>query len=180
MKDIPRLLILLFLIASISSACTKENYDNENLESEFSNEQVTLILSSNEYEVIVINPVEKPDDFNFNTKGSFQYIIDNDVEATFDFGDGEKDNLATKTINGVSHKVDLSQSLIQSDYDKVIVSPLIKTDGCDYIVQGIIEYWKNDQWIATVDFGDGTCDDTAIKYWEGGSKTFSFKEWCKK
>ena len=34
---------------------------------------------------------------------------------------------------------------------------------------------KGNKWIATVDFGNGECDDIATKYWESGSKEFSLK-----
>jgi hypothetical protein len=30
--------------------------------------------------------------------------------------------------------------------------------------------------MATIDFGDGECDEWAIKTWEGGSKVFSIEK----
>ena len=60
-------------------------------------------------------------------------------------------------------------------YEKVIVEPLVSLEDCDYIVSGIIEFYKGDAWVATIDFGDGICDEWATKTWDGGSKDFSLK-----
>ena len=51
--------------------------------------------------------------------------------------------------------------------------PLVKIDGCDYIVEGKIEYIKDGTVVATVDFGDGQCDDIATKTVDG--KDYEFK-----
>jgi hypothetical protein len=59
------------------------------------------------------------------------------------------------------------------EYEKKIVKPLKKTDGCDYIVAGTIEYYKKGKLIAVVDYGDGTCDNKATK--ETGGETYEFE-----
>ena len=61
-------------------------------------------------------------------------------------------------------------------FDKIIVEPIVKLEDCVYIVSGIVEFYKGDAWVATIDFGDGTCDEWATKYWDGGSKVFSMKK----
>ena len=48
-------------------------------------------------------------------------------------------------------------------YTKNILIPLVKIDGYDYVVKGKIEYIKNGTVVATVDYGDGQCDDIATK-----------------
>ncbi len=61
-------------------------------------------------------------------------------------------------------------------FEKVITKPLVKTEGCKFIVEGTIEFHKADELIATIDFGDGNCDEWATKTWDGGSKEFSMKK----
>ncbi len=63
-----------------------------------------------------------------------------------------------------------------SNFRKVIVEPLVSIEGCDYIVAGVIDFYKEQKWLATIDFGDGTCDDIAIKIWEDGRKKFSLSK----
>ena len=44
------------------------------------------------------------------------------------------------------------------------MKPLIKSEDCDYIISGIIKYYsKTGKWVATIDFGDRTCDEWATK-----------------
>lgn len=95
------------------------------------------------------------------------------VVAIIDFGDGECDNIAAKTVDGETTEFRLNGKDKSSKYDKVITKPLVKIEGCEYIVEGTIEYSKNGTWVATVDYGNGECDEWATKIWDGGSKTFS-------
>lgn len=46
-------------------------------------------------------------------------------------------------------------------YTRLITEPLIKLGDCRYAVQGIVEYSQNDNMIATLNYGDGTCDNLA-------------------
>ncbi|NJO91796.1 MAG: hypothetical protein HC831_24620 [Chloroflexia bacterium] len=41
------------------------------------------------------------------------------------------------------------------------MNPLIRLGDCRYIVSGIVVMEKNEEVFATLDFGDGTCDDIA-------------------
>ena len=44
-----------------------------------------------------------------------------------------------------------------SDYEKEILTP----------VSGLFEYYDTDSnWVASIDFGDGTCDEWATKTWD--------------
>jgi hypothetical protein len=49
-------------------------------------------------------------------------------------------------------------------------------------VAGIIKYYevKSGKWVATIDFGDGDCDDQAVKTTKNGDYTFSISEWMSK
>ena len=58
-----------------------------------------------------------------------------------------------------------SYTIVSSTGDswtKQITEPLIKSGACKYIVQGIIEYTVNGEIAATLDYGDGTCDNVAV------------------
>jgi hypothetical protein len=167
-------LALLTLSASLTfSACQKETMHDAS--TSFGMEDAIIILESTGYETKIITPLEKPADYDFITKGVIQYTINGKEEATFDFGNGEKDTWASNMALGKFYPVDLTHKGKgkKSCYDKIIVNPLVKTMNCKYIVQGTIEYWKDGKWEATVDYGDGTCDDLATKKWNGGSKVFS-------
>ena len=54
------------------------------------------------------------------------------------------------------------------EYYKEIVEPLIKKWDCPWIVSGIIETTIGDVVVSTLDFGDGTCDNLAIRTDENG------------
>jgi len=47
-------------------------------------------------------------------------------------------------------------------YRKDIIEPLLKASGCRYFSQGIIELAQGGQVIATLDYGNGECDDVAV------------------
>ena len=55
----------------------------------------------------------------------------------------------------------------KNTYTKNILIPLERIDGCDYVVKGKIEYIKDGAVVATVDFGDGECDNIATKKVDG-------------
>ena len=63
-----------------------------------------------------------------------------------------------------------------SNYEKNILIPLEKIDGCDYVVKGKIEYIKNGTVVATVDYGDGQCDDIATKTVDGVDHEFKIEK----
>jgi hypothetical protein len=46
-------------------------------------------------------------------------------------------------------------------FSKTIIEPLIRLGDCRFIVSGIEVMERNDEVFATLDFGDGTCDDIA-------------------
>ena len=81
-------------------------------------------------------------------------------------------------------------------YTEIEVSPIVKIN-CDFDrakevltpVSGIFEYYDTDgNWAASIDFGDGTCDEWATKTWNvemfpeypAGSEQFSVFEYRKK
>ena len=66
----------------------------------------------------------------------------------------------------------IKESCYFSDWDKEIITP----------VSGLFEYYDaNDNWVSSIDFGDGSCDEWATKTWNvdiftdypSGSEVFS-------
>ena len=63
----------------------------------------------------------------------------------------------------------------EKGYTEKEVSPIVKTD-CYFSdwnkdimtpVSGLFEYYDAEEnWVASIDFGDGTCDEWAIKTWD--------------
>ena len=78
----------------------------------------------------------------------------------------------------------------EKGYTEIVVSPIVKT-SCYFAqwdktimtpVSGLFEYYdENNNWVASIDFGDGTCDEWATKSWDvnifpdypSGSEDFS-------
>lgn len=61
----------------------------------------------------------------------------------------------TGSINVTSSTGDKYARVISTD------NPLIRLGDCHHPVQGLVQYYKNDVEIASVDYGDGTCDNKA-------------------
>ena len=65
-------------------------------------------------------------------------------------------------------------NLVEKGYIEVEVNPIIK-ESCYFEkwdktvetpVSGLFEYYdENDNWVASIDFGDGACDEWATKTW---------------
>ena len=85
-------------------------------------------------------------------------------EENFDLSATEADYINIRSSNTGSKNI----------YTKNILIPLERIDGCDYVVKGKIEYIK-DGVVATVDFGDGECDDIATKTVDGKISTFNLR-----
>ena len=92
------------------------------------------------------------------------------LEENIDYSAAEVDY-----INIRSSKTDSAKT-----YTKKILIPLEKIDGCDYVVKGKIEYIKDGAVVATVDFGDGECDNIATKTVDGADKEIKLNKKGKK
>ena len=124
----------------------------------------------------------KQDNCNYIVEGTVNYLKDGKVVATVDYGDGTCDDLATKTVNGESKVIKLKDRKKKGKkgrkekYKKNVVSPLVKLENCSYIVEGTVEYLKDGKVAATLDFGDGTCDDKATKTVDGKKVEITLKQ----
>jgi len=54
------------------------------------------------------------------------------------------------------------ESSTGNTWTRTIVEPLIKMSDCRHPVQGVVQFSQNGTIIATLDFGNGTCDNLAI------------------
>ncbi len=174
--------ILVFIAVSIAIVFTACKKDKENIsDSEFGDDEANIFLRSVDYESNVIKPLVKPGDCDFYTEGAIEYKLDGEVVVLVDFGNGEKDKWAKKTVDGKTEDFDLTKKKKKGyKYDKKIVKPLVKAENCDYIVEGTIKYYLKDKWVATIDYGDGTCDEWATKTTKEGTKKFSLNYFKKK
>jgi hypothetical protein len=180
MKNSIKLLSLLALgLVFILTSCSKENTSSkdEDLYKSIANEEADFILKDGgSFEKVITKRLVKRDDCRFIVAGTIEFYKNGRLAFIIDFGEGRCDDLATITRNGETYEISLLRLRKAGEYDKVIVEPLVKLEDCEYIVSGIVEFYKGDTWVATFDFGDGTCDEWATKTWDGGSKVFSMKK----
>jgi hypothetical protein len=169
---------LLATLAMIS--CSKEKQEN-NFQQEVVEESETLRLPESGFEIIEATPLGNVVE-DVYTEGVLEYKKDGELLGSFDYSKGDKDK-GEWDKDGEKKECDLKKKKGKYiDYKKVVVRPLVKTDDCEFIVTGIIKYYeiKSGKWVATIDFGDGTCDDIAVKTTKEGDYTFSISEWMTK
>ena len=169
--------VLVFLLGCSSSDLSEkeEKVSEENINFSAAEGDYINIRSSNTgnkktYTKNILIPLERIDGCDYVVKGKIEYIKDGVVVATVDFGDGECDDIATKTVDGKKYTFNLRGKKKSFRYKRNIIKPLVKIDGCDYIVEGKIEYIKDGVVVATVDFGEGQCDNIATKTVDGVDK----------
>jgi len=178
-------LILLFGCSSSDLSdkeekASEENFDLSAAEVDYINISSSKTGSKNTYTKNILIPLERIDGCDYVVKGKIEYVKDGSVVATVDFGDGECDDIATKTVDGKTSTFNLRGKKKSSRYKRNIIKPLVKIDGCDYIVEGKIEYIKDGAVVATVDFGDGECDNIATKTVDGVDKEIKLNKKGKK
>lgn len=168
------------------SSCIKcYDKNDRSFGDEVSTEEVQITLPTSGFEISELEaPSTSSDDYY--TSGVLEYKIDGVVQASVDFGDGEVDSKAMKSQNGIFSEFELKKDYCtykgeKSEYKKVIVRPLVKTEDCDFIVAGIIKYYsvKDGSWAATINFGNGNCDDVAVKTTAEGETTFQVSQYFK-
>ena len=193
-----RILALLVVgIAITFTACSKKETnvvgsDSNPLETKLTKEATDSVALKGEgkYEKIITKPLVKTDDCKYIVEGTIEVLLDGETVAIIDYGDGECDNIATKTVDGKTYEFELDNKKRdekdsgkgdgkgkgkddKGDYTKNIIKPIVKLEGCDFPVEGTIEYLKDGKVIATIDYGDGECDNIATKTVDG--KTYEFE-----
>ena len=58
---------------------------------------------------------------------------------------------------------DQTKEYNNTDYIEYIVKPIVVSPDCNCIVQGFLKYVKNNKTVALIDYGNGECDDWAVK-----------------
>lgn len=172
-------ILSLTLIAGIAFVSCNKQKTEENFTAEVSTETETLRLPESGFEMNITEALTKSSG-DVYTSGIIEYTKNGDVLATFDFGTGEDNKTAEYEKDGSTYDCDLEKGE-KDGYKKVIVEPIVKSDDCEYIVSGIIKYYdyKSGDWLATIDFGDGTCDDIANKTTEEGVYSFIISKYFK-
>ena len=94
------------------------------------------------------------------------------IGSVFFFLSCEKDVVETITSNdGVQARL----AYTEKGYTEIEVNPIVKIN-CYFPdwdkdvmtpVSGLFDYYDtDDNWVASIDFGDGTCDEWATKTWD--------------
>ena len=170
----------------VFTACNKDetSFDRESnsILSGASDLDQMVTLTGSDYKRIEAETLERPDENTSWTSGVIEYVQNGIVSARVDFSKGE-DGKAKCTDKDGSREFSLKKGGgHKGDFEKVIIEPLVKLEDCEYIVAGTVQFFKDEEWMATIDFGDGTCDDLATKETADGIETFSLddvKKGCK-
>ena len=106
----------------------------------------------------------------------------------FIFSSCEKEDVAFNIVSNDAQQ--MRKAYTDKGYTEVIVDSIVKT-SCYFAqwdktimtpVSGLFEYYDSaNNWVASIDFGDGTCDEWATKTWDvnmfpdfpSGSEDFS-------
>jgi hypothetical protein len=192
MKNKMKLIGIMTIIGVVSFASCKKDSANsmDSMGIEIATEESNVHLTTSNYQTVITNELISSSGEDYYTEGTIEYKINNQIVSVVDFGNSN-DETAQLTVGGSNSEFKLKKNKEGSKYKKVIVKPLVKTDDCNYIVEGIIKYYEisTGEWAATIDYGDGTCDEWATKTWPAGSygdknwpagsKTFSLNDWKK-
>ena len=110
-----------------------------------------------------------------------------------DYADNDYDNVPIVSNDGTQARM----SYTKEGYTEIEVNPIVK-ENCYFAdwdkdimtpVSGLFEYYDIDgNWVASIDFGDGTCDEWATKTWDvnifpdypSGTNDFSVFDYKKK
>ena len=117
----------------------------------------------------IVAELVKNEGCEFIVSGIVEYYVGDSLVATMDYGDGTCDDVATITRNDEPEEIQLKNRPDgRPNMYEVILEPLVKSDSCSEIVMGIVEVYKDSVLMATIDFGDGTCDNVATVTKDGG------------
>jgi hypothetical protein len=181
----------LFSLAIVSIAlasCKKEKNGVDDFSRELSLEAAQITLPNSGGQMNLSQPLVKSYSQDYYTSGELEYVQNGVSVAKVNFGQGEENSIAELTKDGNVSSFDLKKNESyydgkKSKYKKVIVEPLVKSDDCGYIISGIIKYYdyNSGSWVATIDFGDRTCDEWATKTTADSNEeyVFSLDDWKK-
>ena len=181
--------IFFLLLSVILMSCEKNlsliEDKSDQLISELASVEYIVELNSSDYNREVSSDLSQIDEDSPYDKGSIEYYEEGVLIAAVDFSIGESGKAGYSGKDG-EKLVDLKKDADSKKgdaYSKVIIEPLVKSDDCPYIVAGIIKFYsaKTEEWVATFDYGDGTCDAFILKTTaDGYEDSFSmddYPEW---
>jgi len=179
------LVLFAITLAFLFTSCSKENASvkEDDFYKSITDEEADFTLKGDgKFEKVITKPLVKLEDCKFIVEGIIEFYKDDELVFIIDFGEGECDDIATKTVDGITTEITLKKGGDKDKFYKVIIEPIVKIEDCDYIVSGVIDFYskKDDTWLATIDFGDGTCDEWATKITKKGTFKFSMDDWFKK
>jgi hypothetical protein len=173
MKNKMKLLGLMAIASVVSfTSCKKESVNTlDPMSTEIASEEPNVILARAGYQTEITNELLSENGEEYYSEGSIEYKSGSEILAVVNFNSNSNIK-ATLIKNGISSEFDLKKKKTFSKYKKVIMKPLVKTNDCKYIVEGIIKYYdsKTGSYLATIDYGSGTCDEWATKTWAAGSE----------
>ena len=160
-KTIWSAFLLLFTVAFLSS-CEKDGNDP----GAFQNQSPTLFtrmgmsmdavqVNSSNYQKVEADPLVQPSPNSPYTAGKIEYVENGSVTSTVQFNANGK-----ASYSGMGGNKTMTTEWFDDDTYWIITDPLVKPANCDYIVDGTIQFFEkvSNALVATVDFGDGTCD----------------------
>ena len=157
--------VLIIAIAAAGlTSCKKENQGTDNMVAYAARYGQTVIVPSTDFEVEEASTLTRADENSTYNSGELVYKVNGNEAARIDFDHGN-DLQALVTKDGMSETVSLGEGDQgdKKDYVKKIIEPLVYSEECGYVVSGIIKFYKEETWVATFDYGDGTCDDLIAK-----------------
>lgn len=157
-------LLFLAAISFVMTSCGKFDKDAEDTMIAFAARYgQTVTVSHTDYEVVEMSALNRHNENMPYTEGEVKYMVDGNEVAKLNYSYGD-DYQALVVKNGSSETVFLGEEKEdKGDYKKVIVEPLVYSEECGYVVSGVIKFFKDEMWIATFDYGDGTCDNLIAK-----------------
>ena len=174
-------LLSIAIISITFMSCKKEDKLIDNFTRELSFEAAQISLPNSGGEINITRTLNQSSNADYYVDGELKYMQNNQNVAIVDFGQGEENSIAELTIDGNITDFELKNDDSyydgkKSKYKKVIVQPLVKSEECGYIIAGIIKYYDYDTgaWVATIDFGDLTCDEWAVKTTADSSTPYTF------
>lgn len=155
------------------SSCNKNGITDEFSDLVYTQE-ADLTFEESSYDISTEN-LSNTDNSTYYTEGVITYSKNGTELAKVDFGNGINDEDYSIKKEGIIKGYKLKKAA-KYNYEKVIVQPIVKTIDCDYPTSGIVDFFKGGVWVATIDFGDGTCDEFATKTTNDGVETFNIND----
>jgi hypothetical protein len=175
------LLIASLLVATAFTSCRKEEMNKGNMISELAGIHQIVTVPTNNFDRIEAEALNQPNSDAPYTAGTIEYHVDGAVVSRVVFDEaGPQHAMHYDVAGGTSNTVSLQhEDSKDSKWKKVIVEPLVYSDECGYVVAGIIKLYEIDggEWVATFDYGDGTCDDLINKDTADGNDDFSMSDY---